>query len=189
MEAMAMRKAVVSTPAGINGLPLTPGRDVIVAATGPEMAQAIRPSSRIPHAARPSKPKPAVPSNAISTGTPSSAARRRCIRTCASTARPAGDERDHRHPLLFLQGIFEQFVRDSKPAFKLVEQEISTSVTPSQPVSGAWSRRTAFRPSELSRDDNRDVHAFVFETFSNTHHVLTLITYIAVPGRVAPATS
>ncbi|MCC6343684.1 MAG: glycosyltransferase [Bryobacterales bacterium] len=42
MEAMAMRKAVVSTPAGINGLPLTPGRDVIVAATGPEMAQAIR---------------------------------------------------------------------------------------------------------------------------------------------------
>lgn len=37
-----MRKAVVSTPAGINGLPLTPGRDVIVAATGPEMAQAIR---------------------------------------------------------------------------------------------------------------------------------------------------
>ncbi len=41
MEAMAMGKAIVSTPAGINGLDLDPGRDVIVAATPEEMARAI----------------------------------------------------------------------------------------------------------------------------------------------------
>jgi glycosyltransferase involved in cell wall biosynthesis len=41
MEAMAMGKAIVSTPAGINGLDLNPGRDVMVTATGAEMAQAI----------------------------------------------------------------------------------------------------------------------------------------------------
>ncbi len=42
MEAMAMRKAIVSTPAGINGLNLTHGHDVSVAHTGPEMAAEIR---------------------------------------------------------------------------------------------------------------------------------------------------
>lgn len=41
MEAMAMAKAIVSTPAGINGLDLEPGRDVIVASTPAEMTQAI----------------------------------------------------------------------------------------------------------------------------------------------------
>ncbi len=41
MEAMAMGKAIVSTPAGINGLDLHPGQDVIVTATGAEMAEAI----------------------------------------------------------------------------------------------------------------------------------------------------
>jgi GT2 family glycosyltransferase/glycosyltransferase involved in cell wall biosynthesis len=41
MEAMAMGKAIVSTPAGINGLDLAPGEDVIVAETGAEMAEAI----------------------------------------------------------------------------------------------------------------------------------------------------
>ncbi len=41
MEAMAMGRAIVSTPAGINGLDLNPGSDVIVAETGAEMAQAI----------------------------------------------------------------------------------------------------------------------------------------------------
>lgn len=41
MEAMAMGKAVVSTPAGINGLKLEPGRDVIVVENGREMAEAI----------------------------------------------------------------------------------------------------------------------------------------------------
>ncbi|MEO8049987.1 MAG: glycosyltransferase [Acidobacteriota bacterium] len=41
MEAMAMGKAVVSTPAGINGLDLEPASDVMVADTGAAMAQAI----------------------------------------------------------------------------------------------------------------------------------------------------
>ena len=42
MEAMAMAKAVVATPAGINGLDLTDGEDVLVASTGVAMADAIR---------------------------------------------------------------------------------------------------------------------------------------------------
>ncbi len=41
MEAMAMGKAIVSTPAGVNGLDLQAGKDVIVAATGAQMAAAI----------------------------------------------------------------------------------------------------------------------------------------------------
>jgi glycosyltransferase involved in cell wall biosynthesis len=41
MEAMAMGKAIVSTPAGINGLDLNPGVDVAIRNTGEEMAQAI----------------------------------------------------------------------------------------------------------------------------------------------------
>jgi glycosyltransferase involved in cell wall biosynthesis len=41
MEAMAMGKAIVSTPAGINGLDLNPGVDVAIANTGGDMARAI----------------------------------------------------------------------------------------------------------------------------------------------------
>ncbi|MGH9674255.1 MAG: glycosyltransferase family 4 protein, partial [Bryobacteraceae bacterium] len=41
MEAMAMGKAIVSTPAGINGLDLAPGEDVIVARDAGEMAASI----------------------------------------------------------------------------------------------------------------------------------------------------
>jgi glycosyltransferase involved in cell wall biosynthesis len=41
MEAMAMRKAIVATPAGINGLDLRHGVEVLVARTGGEMAVAI----------------------------------------------------------------------------------------------------------------------------------------------------
>ena len=41
MEAMAMRKAIVTTPAGINGLDLVDGRDVRVASTGAEMAAGV----------------------------------------------------------------------------------------------------------------------------------------------------
>ncbi|MBI2686929.1 MAG: glycosyltransferase [Acidobacteria bacterium] len=41
MEAMAMRKAIVTTSAGINGLELADGKDVLVANTGAEMAAAI----------------------------------------------------------------------------------------------------------------------------------------------------
>jgi len=42
MEAMAMGKAIVSTPAGVNGLDLTAGHDVVVVNTGAEMADAVR---------------------------------------------------------------------------------------------------------------------------------------------------
>lgn len=41
-EALAMGKAVVSTPAGINGIPLENGREVLVESDGPGMASAIR---------------------------------------------------------------------------------------------------------------------------------------------------
>lgn len=41
MEAMAMGKAIVSTPAGVNGLDLHPGEDVIVVPTGKQMAEEI----------------------------------------------------------------------------------------------------------------------------------------------------
>jgi glycosyltransferase involved in cell wall biosynthesis len=42
MEAMAMGKAIVSTPAGINGLDLDPAKDLIVTETAEAMSQAIR---------------------------------------------------------------------------------------------------------------------------------------------------
>ena len=41
MEAMAMGKAIVSTPAGVNGLDLHPPEDVVVVPTGKEMAEEI----------------------------------------------------------------------------------------------------------------------------------------------------
>jgi glycosyltransferase involved in cell wall biosynthesis len=41
LEAMAMGKAVVSTPAGVNGLDLTPGEDFVLVQTAREMAAAI----------------------------------------------------------------------------------------------------------------------------------------------------
>lgn len=41
MEAMAMAKAIVSTPAGINGLDLHPGTDVLVVQDGAQMAAGI----------------------------------------------------------------------------------------------------------------------------------------------------
>jgi GT2 family glycosyltransferase/glycosyltransferase involved in cell wall biosynthesis len=41
LEALAMGKAVVSTPAGINGLDLRPGRDVLVAGNAREFAAAV----------------------------------------------------------------------------------------------------------------------------------------------------
>ena len=48
LEAMAMGRVVVSTPAGINGLDLAPGSDVIVAASAEEMAREIRALSSDP---------------------------------------------------------------------------------------------------------------------------------------------
>jgi GT2 family glycosyltransferase/glycosyltransferase involved in cell wall biosynthesis len=41
LEAMAMAKAIVSTPAGVNGLDLRPGEDFLLAKTAGEMASAI----------------------------------------------------------------------------------------------------------------------------------------------------
>jgi GT2 family glycosyltransferase/glycosyltransferase involved in cell wall biosynthesis len=41
LEAMAMRKAIVTTPAGINGLDLTHNQEVVTASTGAGMAEAI----------------------------------------------------------------------------------------------------------------------------------------------------
>jgi glycosyltransferase involved in cell wall biosynthesis len=41
LEAMAMGKAIVSTPAGVNGLDLRPGEDFILAPNAPSMAYAI----------------------------------------------------------------------------------------------------------------------------------------------------
>jgi glycosyltransferase involved in cell wall biosynthesis len=49
MEAMAMRKAIVTTPAGINGLALTHNKEVLIAATGVEMASAIERLIDNPH--------------------------------------------------------------------------------------------------------------------------------------------
>jgi len=41
LEAMACGRPVVSTPAGVNGLDLVPGRDFVLAETGAKMAEAI----------------------------------------------------------------------------------------------------------------------------------------------------
>jgi glycosyltransferase involved in cell wall biosynthesis len=41
LEAMAMGRAIVSTPAGVNGLDLSPGNDFVLAHTAAEMAAAI----------------------------------------------------------------------------------------------------------------------------------------------------
>jgi glycosyltransferase involved in cell wall biosynthesis len=52
LEAMAMGRAVVSTPAGINGLDLENGRDVIVTASAQQMAAAIEELSNNPERRR-----------------------------------------------------------------------------------------------------------------------------------------
>ena len=153
--------------------------------------------------------------------------------------------------LLFLQGVFDEFVRSSKPSFDLVQQAqkdfgntLTTSfwrlvetldipalgvvgkhphhdrreIDPSQPfryfirsrkfleqfagITDAyvlemirsycsWKKRGPLGESELVlTDDNGDEYIFLFETFSNTHDVLTLITHrrrhealVAVPAR------
>jgi glycosyltransferase involved in cell wall biosynthesis len=52
LEAMAMGRAVVSTPAGINGLDLEPGREVVVGESAAEMAERILTLSSDPAARR-----------------------------------------------------------------------------------------------------------------------------------------
>ena len=50
LEAMAVGRAVVSTPAGVNGLDVSPGQDVVVTASAAEMAEKIRWLSANPEA-------------------------------------------------------------------------------------------------------------------------------------------
>jgi glycosyltransferase involved in cell wall biosynthesis/GT2 family glycosyltransferase len=52
LEAMAMGKAIVSTPAGVNGLDLEPGRDFVLVNSGEEMADEIARLIRDPEARR-----------------------------------------------------------------------------------------------------------------------------------------
>lgn len=141
--------------------------------------------------------------------------------------------------LLFLQGVFDEFVRSSKPTFDLVQgakKEFGNSLTtsfwrlvetldlpalgvvgkhphhdrseidPAQPFRYfirsrrflsefssitesdafqmirsycAWKKKGPLGQKELIlTDDNGAEHEFLFETFSNTHDVLTLITYV-----------
>ncbi|MGH9721847.1 MAG: glycosyltransferase, partial [Bryobacteraceae bacterium] len=42
MEAMAMGKAIVSTPAGVNGLDIRPDEEAIIASTPEQFADAVR---------------------------------------------------------------------------------------------------------------------------------------------------
>jgi hypothetical protein len=141
--------------------------------------------------------------------------------------------------LLFLQGVFDQFVRSSRPCFELVQdtqKEFGNTLTtsfwrlvetldipalgvvgkhphhdrrvidPAQPFRYfirsrkfleqfssitevdtlemirsycSWKKRGPLGGKELVlTDDNGEEHVFLFETFSNTHDVLTLITFI-----------
>ena len=141
--------------------------------------------------------------------------------------------------LLFLQGIFDEFVRSSKPSFHLVQEAqkefgntLTTSfwrlvealavpalgvvgkhphhdkriIDPNEPfryfirsrqfmerfssvTEGdalemirsycTWKKRGPLGSAEIIiKDDNGDEHVFLFETFSNTHDVLTLVTYL-----------
>lgn len=152
--------------------------------------------------------------------------------------------------LLFLQGIFDEFVRSSKPCFELVQEaqkEFGNTLTtsfwrlvetidiPALGVVGkhphhdrysidrqqpfryfirsrkflgqfssiteadafdmvqsycSWNKRGPLGEKELLlNDDNGEEHVFLFETFSNTHDVLTLITYLKPHGHavVVPA--
>ncbi len=154
--------------------------------------------------------------------------------------------------LLFLQGLFDEFVRSSKPSFDLVQdakKQFGNTLTTSfwrlvesldVPALGVvgkhphhdrkvidprepfryfirsrkfieqfasvterdalemirsycnWKKRGPLGSAEIViKDDNGDEHLFFFETFSNTHDVLTLVTYlkrhelsVAIPSRI-----
>jgi hypothetical protein len=146
--------------------------------------------------------------------------------------------------LLFLQGVFETYVRSSKPSFDLLhdaQKEFGNTLTTSfwrlvetldipalgvvgkhphhdrrvidgqepfryfirsrkflerfssitdadifEMIKGycSWKKRSPLGGKDLVlTDDNGDDHLFRFETFSNTHDILTLITYLK-PHRV-----
>lgn len=141
--------------------------------------------------------------------------------------------------LLFLQGVFDEFIRSSKSSFQLLHnvhkqfgntlttsfwrlvESLDTpalgvvgkhphhdrqSIDPEQPFRYfirsrkfmehfssiteadtiemirsycSWKKQGPLGEKELMlADDNGKEHVFLFETFSNTHEVLTLITYI-----------
>lgn len=151
--------------------------------------------------------------------------------------------------LLFLQGVFDEYVKSSKPTFDLVQgakKDFGNTLTttfwrvveslelPALGVIGkhphheraeidlaqpfryfirsrtfiehfssitevdafgmiksycSWKKRGPLGQKELIlADDNGDEHVFLFETFSNTHDVLTLITYVQ-PHKIQIATS
>ena len=73
LEAMAMGKAVVSTPAGVNGLDLTPGEDFVLVQTAAEMAAAIEKLLDDPADRARIEAPPALAWNAITAGTQSPA--------------------------------------------------------------------------------------------------------------------
>lgn len=152
--------------------------------------------------------------------------------------------------LLFLQGLFDEYVRSSKPCFDLVQgaqKEFGNTLTTSfwrlvetldmpalgvvgkqphhdravidrkQPfryfigsrkfleqftaITGgdvldmiksycSWNKRGPLGEKELIlTDDNGEEHVFLFETFSNTHDVLTLIMYVKRHGEVVAVPS
>lgn len=141
--------------------------------------------------------------------------------------------------LLFLQGLFDDYAKSSKPCFELVQgaqktfgntlttsfwRLVETLDMPALGVVGkhphhdrgvidvtqpfryfirsrkflerfssiteaeafqmirsycSWKKRGPLGKAEMAiTDDNGDEHVFLFETFSNTHDVLTLITYV-----------
>ena len=156
--------------------------------------------------------------------------------------------------LLFLQGLFDEYVKSSKPGFDVVQgaqkafgntlttsfwRLVETLDSPALGVVGkhphhdrgeidvtepfryfirsrrflerfssiteadtfqmiksycSWKKRGPLGQADMAMtDDNGDEHIFLFETFSNTHDVLTLITYVkphcalvAVPERMVP---
>jgi len=145
--------------------------------------------------------------------------------------------------LLFLQGLFDDYVKSSKPGFDVVQgaqkafgntlttsfwRLVETLDIPALGVVGkhphhdrseidvtqpfryfirsrkflerfsaiteadtfqmiksycTWKKRGPLGQAEMVvTDDNGDEHIFLFETFSNTHDVLTLITYVKAHG-------
>jgi hypothetical protein len=145
--------------------------------------------------------------------------------------------------LLFLQGLFDDYVKSSKPGFDVVQgaqkafgntlttsfwRLVETLDIPALGVVGkhphhdrseidvtqpfryfirsrkflerfsaiteadtfqmiksycTWKKRGPLGQAEMVvTDDNGDEHIFLFETFSNTHDVLTLITYVKANG-------
>ncbi len=74
LEAMAMGKAVISTPAGVNGIDLAPGEDFVLVRTASEMAAAIENLLAVPADRAQLKAQRGPAWSAITVGTPSARA-------------------------------------------------------------------------------------------------------------------